>query len=208
MASEGPPTGWATSTPSPTAGAGEGEVDAGATTSALLLPTTQEHQHCESCLAVSSNYFMCKPNNREVTLNPAPTGSLNRQILVSEGSGGPLTTEWNMCIYPELYTKEPQQPLNLPTFGTQGGTLPHRERNLSITSNQPKNKLKSKKQPKTGKTYEKPTEHLTQTSILTFIQKGEKRLNITQLTPDGSKKPNTRNIITPWDKTTQKQILR
>ena len=49
-ASEGPPTGRETSTPSPTAGDGEGEVDVGATTSALLLPTT---------LAVSSNYFMC-----------------------------------------------------------------------------------------------------------------------------------------------------
>ena len=142
---------------------------------------------------------MCKPNNFEVTLNPAPTGSLNRQILVSEGSGGPLTTEWNMCIYPELYTKEPQQPLNFPTFGTQ---QQHRERNISITSNHPKNKPKFKKQPKTRKTYEKPTEHLTQTSILTFIQKVEKRLNITQLTPDGSKNPNTRTIITTWDKNT------
>ena len=30
--------------------------------------------------------------------------------------------------------------------------------------------------------------------------KGEKRLNITQLTPDGSKKNNTRDIITQWDK--------
>ena len=70
-ASEGPPTGRETSTPSPTAGDGEGEVDVGATTSASLLATIQG-------LAVSSNYFMCKPNIHEVTLNPAPTGSLNR----------------------------------------------------------------------------------------------------------------------------------
>ena len=35
---------------------------------------------------------------------------------------------------------------------------------------------------------------------MNFIQKGEKRLNITQLTPDGGKKLNTRNIITQSDK--------
>ena len=93
---------------------------------------------------------MCKPNNCEVTLNPAPTGSLNRQILVSEGSGGPLTTEWNMCIYPELYTKEPQQPLNLPT-GKQGGTQLRRERNISITSNHPKISLRLKNNPRLGR---------------------------------------------------------
>ena len=135
--SGGPPTGATTSTTSPTTGAGVGEVDAGATTtSALLLPTAQQHQHRESCAVVSSN-FMCKPENFGVTLNPAPTGSLNRQLLVSEGSGGPITTEWNMCIFPELYTKETKQPQTFPNSGHQGGTQPARERNIPITSNYP-----------------------------------------------------------------------
>ena len=203
-APEGPPTGEGTSTTSPTAEDVEGEVDAGATTtSASLLPNTQEPQICESSLTVSSTYFMCNTNNHVVTLNPAPTGSLKRQILVSEGSGGPLSTEWNMSIFPELNKTELKQPLKFPYNGTQGGTHPtreHRERNLSITSNHPKNKSKSKKHPETGKIVEKHAEHLTQTSIMNFIQKGEKRLNITQLTPDGGKKLNTRNIITQSDK--------
>ena len=44
------------------------------------------------------------------------------------------------------------------------------------------------------------TRCLTQTSIMNFVQKGKKRLNPMQLTPEGSKKLNTRDTITPWER--------
>ena len=117
-ASEGPTTGEGTSTTSPKAEDVEGEVDEGAITDASLLPT--EPQNRESCLTASSTYVIFNPNNREVTLNPAPTGSLNRQILMSEGSGGPLSTAWNMCPYTEL-----KQPLTI--IWNPGRQAPDRE---------------------------------------------------------------------------------
>ena len=35
---------------------------------------------------------------------------------------------------------------------------------------------------------------------MNFVQKGKKRLNTTQLTPEGSKKLNTRDTITHWER--------
>ena len=168
------PTGAATK---PTTGAGVGEADAGETTnSSLLLPTAKQDQHRELCAVVPSN-FNRKPETFGVTMNHAPTGSPNRQILVAAGSGRPSTTEWNMCNFKnfkELYnhetiTKTPQTSINP---GDQGGTHFARERNLPPTDKNPRNK--SKKIIKTIKNHVKPHENLTQTSILTFINKGKK----------------------------------
>ena len=104
-ASEVPRTGVGTNTSSPKAEDVEGEVDAGAITDASLLPT--DPQNRESRFTAPSTHFMLnQTNNPEVTLNPAPPGSLNRQILVSEGSGGPLSTAWTMYPYTELNTTE------------------------------------------------------------------------------------------------------
>ena len=155
-ASEAPRTGEGTSINSPKAEGVEGEVDEGATTDAPLLPT--DPQNRESRFTAPSTHFTLNQtdNNFVVTLNPAPPGSLTRQILVSEGSGGPPSTVWTMYPYTELNKTELQQPLStFPVNGQQGGTphnREHRERNVSVNNSHPKNKIQIKTHSETRKT--------------------------------------------------------
>ena len=165
------PTGAATS---PTTGAGVGEADAGETTnSSLLLPTAKQDQHRELCAVATSN-FNRKQETFGITMNHAPTGSPNRQILVAAGSGRPSTTEWNMCNpkeFNELYNPEPKIPKTYPNPGDQGGTHSARERNLPPTYKNPQNKSKKiiiKTNKNSNKNPIKPLENLTQTSMQTI----------------------------------------
>ena len=150
-----PPTG---ATTSPTRAGGE-EDHAGVTTnSSLLLSTAKPDQHRELRAVVYSN-FNFKPETYGVTLNPVPTGSPNRQILVAAGSGGPSTTAWNMCNFKKLYNHETQTTQPSPILGDQGGTHIARERNLTPTNKIPQNK--SKKIIKTTKNHVKPHDEPT-----------------------------------------------
>ena len=108
-----------------------GEVDAGSVTDTQLLPIVPQPSELRNT-APSTHFLLNQHINREVTLNLAPPGSLDRQILVSAGSRGPQSTEWTMYHITELNDETLQPSTNPPLMEPQGGThlLKHRERNL------------------------------------------------------------------------------
>ena len=115
-----------------------GEVDAGSVTDAQLLLLTTPSTHF---------FLTIQHINNEVTLNPTPPGSLNRQILVSAGSSGPPSTEWTMCHTTnfKLYDKNQQPSTHNPLLGHLGGRQLQRECNLVTISSPPSTPSSKKK---------------------------------------------------------------